>query len=98
MAGNVRELQNILEGVIQLSDKDDISLDLVKDYLITIPEEEKSRQKEHTEQKALTLDELEKHLILQYLAESDNNKNETARKLGISRRTLYRRLGKYGLI
>lgn len=96
--GNVRELQNILEGVIQLSDKDDISLDLVKDYLITIPEEEKSRQKEHTEQKALTLDELEKHLILQYLAESDNNKNETARKLGISRRTLYRRLGKYGLI
>lgn len=97
--GNLRELQNILEGVIQLSVEDDISLKLVKDYLIGPPGAGDSPGKGFAlEQEVLTLDELEKQLILRYLAETDNNKNETARKLGISRRTLYRRLDKYGLI
>ena len=43
-----------------------------------------------------TLAEVEKDLILRALALLDNDKEEAARALGISRRTIYRRLKEYG--
>jgi len=43
-----------------------------------------------------TLAEVEKELILRALAVYNNDKEEAARALGISRRTIYRRLKEYG--
>ena len=43
-----------------------------------------------------TLADVEKDLILRALALLDNDKEEAARALGISRRTIYRRLKEYG--
>jgi DNA-binding NtrC family response regulator len=43
-----------------------------------------------------TLADVEKELILRALAVYNNDKEEAARALGISRRTIYRRLKEYG--
>ena len=45
-----------------------------------------------------TLAEVEKELILKALAVFNNDKEEAARALGISRRTIYRRLKEYGRV
>ncbi len=44
---------------------------------------------------ATTMDEMERTLIERMLAETKGNRKETARRLGIGERTLYRKLGKY---
>jgi len=44
-----------------------------------------------------TLEEAEARLVAAALAESHGNKNEAARRLGIDRQRLYRKLTKYGL-
>jgi len=40
----------------------------------------------------------ERELIIRALEETQGNKTEACRRLGISRRTLYRRLEKHGLL
>lgn len=46
---------------------------------------------------AATVEEMEKQLIKRTLAEARGNRKETARRLGIGERTLYRKLSKYKL-
>jgi len=48
-------------------------------------------------EKASSMEEMEKELIKQILAETGGNRKETARRLGIGERTLYRKLNKYKL-
>jgi len=45
----------------------------------------------------VTLNEMEKHFILQSLEENQGNVTQTAKVLGITRTALYRRLNKYGI-
>ncbi len=44
-----------------------------------------------------SMQDMERELIAATLSETDGNRRETARKLGIGERTLYRKLKKYGL-
>lgn len=44
-----------------------------------------------------TMDEMEKRLIEKTLAETEGNRKETARRLGIAERTLYRKLRRFDL-
>jgi two-component system response regulator HydG len=44
------------------------------------------------------LDEIEKATILRTLEASGGNKSETARRLGITRRTLHKKLKAYGVM
>ena len=46
---------------------------------------------------ALTVQEAEKQLIIRALKESNGNRTLAARKIGISRRTLHRKLHAYQL-
>ena len=46
---------------------------------------------------ATTMEEMEKALIAKVLRETGGNRKETARRLGIGERTLYRKLNKYNL-
>lgn len=93
--GNVRELQNVLEGAVQLAAGAEITYNLVKDYLKreqfdpVVPENKKTD--------ILAISEVEKQMIENYLKNTNLSKNEMAAALGISRRTLYRRLEKYNL-
>jgi two-component system response regulator HydG len=43
------------------------------------------------------LDEVEKEAILATLEDSGRNKSETARRLGITRKTLHKKLKEYGI-
>jgi len=43
------------------------------------------------------LKEIEREAILAALEEAGGNKSETARRLGINRRTLYKKLEKHGI-
>ena len=47
--------------------------------------------------KGMTVEEMEKLMIRQVLMETDGNRKEAAKKLGVGERTLYRKLNKYNL-
>ncbi len=47
--------------------------------------------------KGVTLEEAEKQLIIRTLQECRGNRTAAAKKIGISRRTLHRKLHRYGL-
>jgi two-component system response regulator HydG len=45
----------------------------------------------------MTVEEAERQLIVQALKETGGNRTKAAQKIGISRRTLHRKLKEYGL-
>ncbi|MEJ7596384.1 MAG: sigma-54 dependent transcriptional regulator [Kofleriaceae bacterium] len=89
--GNIRELQNCIERVMALGDSTVIEL---QDLPAKIRERRELQGATATGQpdELITLDEIERRYIAQVLAATHNNKTETARILGIDRRSLYRRL------
>ena len=99
--GNVRELENAMERAVILLRGDYISvgelpLSIQKlDGHDTVAEEAEEKEFVHYLREGDTLAELEKEIILNTLRETDGNKSETARKLGITRRTLQLKLKKY---
>jgi DNA-binding NtrC family response regulator len=92
--GNVRELQNVIERAFALSDADTLTL---ADLPPILRAPDARRPAAAAPLGAHTLDETERALIAETLAASDGNKNEAARRLGIDRQRLYRKLRKYGL-
>ncbi len=85
--GNIRELRNIIERAVILSDGELTTVLLPKD-VINVQREAPPSEK---------LDEVEKSHILKILAETGGNKTKTAEILGIGLTTLYRKLQSYGL-
>ncbi len=96
--GNVRELMNTIERSVILStgeflNKDDIQID------VKAPSTDGNKVTDgqlRLENK--TLHEIEKLAILKMLDQTGNNKSETARRLGITRRTLHLKLKDYGVM
>lgn len=95
--GNVRELMNAVERGVILCRGDYVSeMDFplsVSDVLA--PEQEPVREELLAD---LPLEEVEKVTILKTLESAGGNKSETARRLGITRRTLHKKLKKYGVM
>ena len=96
--GNVRELMNAIERGVVLSrlneyfDMDDLSL--ISDKMSS--DEETSFNNILSD--GLPLDEIEKVTILRTLESVGGNKSEASRRLGITRRTLHKKLKKYGVM
>ncbi|MFO7718563.1 MAG: sigma-54-dependent transcriptional regulator [Thermodesulfobacteriota bacterium] len=89
--GNVRELRNVLERSIILSEGGLITEHVLPSELRTdAPQEE-------PEENPLRLEAVEKAHIQRILHFFDFNRSQTAEALGVSRKTLYRKLQKYGL-
>ncbi len=83
--GNVRELENTLERAVILAPADRIRpLDLPTDL--------SGAQPSASPMGMIPLAEVERRHILQVLKELGGRRGEAARLLGISRRTLYRKL------
>ena len=92
--GNVRELMNAVERAVVLSraeylDADELALMMANDAVA-----EKVNQNSLPEN--LPLEEVEKRTILEALDIAGGNKSEAARRLGITRKTLRKKLDKYG--
>ncbi len=92
--GNIRELQNVIEYSINMSQSKVLTLDSMPKSLITVEYSEK----EDSIEKIRTLEELEIREIKKALAmykDYKKDKDLAAKALGISRATLYRKLEKY---
>jgi two-component system NtrC family response regulator len=94
--GNVRELENVIERVVVLARGEEISLDDLPDFL--------RRQRPPSEgfhfelpPQGISLEAVEKDLILQALEKSDWNQTRAAAYLDISRKTLIYRMEKFDL-
>ena len=98
--GNVRELEHTLERALILAGSDPIDVEHLsfarpdarsaaaagaQGWVPTIPPE------------GLSLEVLERELILQALERARGNKSQAARLLGLTRRTLYSRMERHGL-
>ena len=91
--GNVRELRNTIEQMVVLARSERLTLrdvpaairggaDLTKISVVRT---------------GMTVEEAERQLIVQALKEMRGNRTRAAQKIGMSRRTLHRKLKKYGL-
>jgi len=93
--GNIRELQNVLEhaNIIRTSNK--IEVKDFPEYMI--PDECNLEVKQfETFNLKLNIEMMEKELIKESLLRNNNNKSKTINELGISRRSFYQKLSKYG--
>ncbi len=84
--GNVRELQNAVERAVIMSDGPTLQ---TSDFLVTKPIPDQLNSK------SLKVEEVEKQTIIKALRETNGKLNEAAKKLGIGRTTLYRKIRKY---
>ena len=89
--GNVRELENIIERAVALSEKEEIDIRDLPPDLIAF------EVKTEEPPKTSPLEEQEKNYIKKVLEQTGYNKYKTAKILGLSRTTLWRKMKKYGL-
>ncbi len=88
--GNVRELQHAIERAVIMSESRVLQ---PSDFFFSTSE---SKENPHGPEK-LDLSTLEKKAIGKALTKNNGNISQTAKELGISRASLYRRMEKYGL-
>ena len=96
--GNVRELENIVEHAIVLTDGSEITASHLPDFLyperllISGPVDVNLQKNGFP-----TLEEMEKQHIVEALKLTENNYGQAAKKLGVCRATLWRKLKNYGI-
>jgi len=92
--GNIRELRNAIERGAALTHFDHVRAE-------DLPERVRSYEPSHVVvagdnlDELVSLEEVEKRYILKVLQAAGGNKSLAAQRLGVSRRTLYRKLGDY---
>jgi len=93
--GNVRELQNCIERAVTLARYDQIIVD-------DLPEKVRSYRRSHVlvasddPSELVPMEEVERRYILRVMEAVAGNKTLAARILGFDRKTLYRKLERYG--
>ncbi len=99
--GNIRELQNTIERIKILSETNELTLEDVP-FNIRMPKNPNQETSQHASgldfNVDLSLEELEKQHILRILSFHQGNKTKTASSLGITIKTLYNKLHRYGLL
>jgi two-component system, NtrC family, response regulator AtoC len=94
--GNVRELRNYLERAAAISPGDLIDVNQISGIAAESLNVRSGSSAGAAQQSTpVTLDELEREHILRVVRESDGNRERAAAILGISARTLYRKLREY---
>ena len=95
--GNVRELENAIESMVVLSKSEELTADYLPENIaqqhnrvariyLDIPDE------------GISLDEVERELLVKALEKAEWNQSKAARLLSITRKTLIYRMEKHGLI
>jgi len=95
--GNVRELMNVVERGVVLSHADYIGEEDLP-FLIGNGLTGKALPPKEIMPADLPLEEVEKATILNTLESTQGNKSEAARRLGITRKTLHKKLKAYGVM
>jgi two-component system response regulator HydG len=90
--GNVRELQNVVERAVALGEGDVIRMD---DLPPTVRERKRADNLAGALARGMTLEDLERDYIERVVAAEGGNKTRAAQRLGLDRKTLYRKLEEY---
>lgn len=93
--GNIRELENIIERCLLLSEGDCIEVEHLPDEFREPAHHAPVFAKEQCDSRLLSLTEVEKKAIAATLHRTQGGIAEAARILGIGRNTLYRKIEKY---
>jgi two-component system response regulator AtoC len=88
--GNVRELKSLMARLAVMADGTEIALE-------DLPPEFQAAPRTLESSSSHSLDRLEQEVIFQALEQADGRRNRAAEMLGISRRTLIRKLKLYGV-
>jgi DNA-binding NtrC family response regulator len=91
--GNVRELRNAIEQMVVLARGERLT---VRDVPAAI-RGGADLTKINVVRGGMTVEDAERQLIVQALKETNGNRTKAAQRIGISRRTLHRKLKEYGL-
>jgi len=92
--GNVRQLQNEIQRAVLLCEGTEI---IAPDLSITAVKTSTSEGGEDVDSNFTLLEGVERNAIIQMLKETNGNKLETAKRLGIGRQTLYNKIKAYGI-
>ncbi len=95
--GNVRELENVIERMVVLAGGDELTAADLPDELRAAPAVRGSFAVQLPEE-GISLEAVERELLLQALERANWNQTQAARYLDISRRTLIYRMEKHGLV
>jgi DNA-binding NtrC family response regulator len=95
--GNVRELRTAIEHAVVLCRGDRITLRDLPPSIRPGGGAASADPRRPLTQNDLTVKEAEKQLIMRALKEANGNRSQAAGKLGMSRRTLHRKLHSYHL-
>lgn len=97
--GNVRELENVIERMVLLSDKEEITVEDVPKEMLRSSDDIQSLPE--VDKKGIDLDSImnntEKNYLLNALKLTNGNKTEAAKLLNISFRSFRHRLSKYDI-
>lgn len=95
--GNVRELENVLERMLVLSAGDEIGENDLPEELRRVAPKKVDRFLLDLPENGISLEGIERELLLRALDKYNGNQTQAARYLDISRRTLIYRMEKHGL-
>lgn len=102
--GNVRQLRNIIEKMLVLSPGDVITIDDIPSEIKTAASQPQKAEKPClpiadtvSSSNPVSLEDTKKAKILEAISASGGNKSKAAENLGISRRTLHRKLKEWGM-
>ena len=92
--GNIRELKSVIESAVMVSDGDYIT---ITDLPMNLQHYATGRREEIGTRAIRNIEEGERRVIEEALRQTNGNKPKAAEALGISTRTLYRKLEKFAL-
>ncbi len=95
--GNVRELMNAVERAVVMSRSEYIQGEDLPLEVQNRPQEETADASFKIPEGGVSLEEMEKETIIKTLASTEGNKSEAARRLGITRKTLRKKIKDYGV-
>jgi two-component system NtrC family response regulator len=95
--GNIRELQNVIERAAIICQGNEILPEHLPKELLHTPQNEKELVINFPDE-GISLEQVEKELIIKALQKSGGNQTRAAQLLGITRSALLYRAQKYGII
>jgi len=93
--GNIRQFKNVLESMVILAQDDTLTINDLPEELLKGASPTAKRNLVDTIIPGITLEEYEKAIIQKNLEFTNGNREKTAELLGISSRTLYRKINEY---
>ena len=93
--GNVRELRNVVEAAVVTAPDEVLRAERLRLGGASAPAEKTGGEWRIPE--GMTLDQIEKRILEESLKKNGGNRSATADQLGISRRTIQRKIQEYGL-